>query len=84
MKYQIDFHPAARKKLSRLPKGVYGRVRDRVTGLEDNPRPPNARKLVGSEEWRLRIGRWRVVYLVDDAKRRVYITVIAHRRDVYR
>ena len=84
MKYQIDFHPAARKKPFRLPKDVFGRIRNRVTGLEDNPRPPNARKLAGSEEWRLRIGRWQVVYLVDDTNRRVYITVIAHRRDVYR
>lgn len=84
MNYRIDFHPSAKKNLSRLPKDIYRRIRDRVMGLEENPRPPNSRKLVGSEEWRLRIGQWRVVYLVDDAKHEVYITVIAHRREVYR
>jgi mRNA interferase RelE/StbE len=33
--------------------------------------------------WRLRVGDWRVVYLVDQKKRVVTITAIRHRKDVY-
>jgi mRNA interferase RelE/StbE len=33
--------------------------------------------------WRLRVGDWRVVYLVDQTKRVVTITAIRHRKDVY-
>ena len=84
MSYRISFHPAAKKQLSKLPHEIYERVRRTVLFLADNPRPANARKLVGSGEWRIRVGQWRVVYFIDDAEREVYITVIAHRREVYR
>lgn len=33
--------------------------------------------------WRLRVGDWRVVYLVDLPRRIVTITAIKHRKDIY-
>lgn len=33
--------------------------------------------------WRIRVGDWRVVYIIDDAVRLVSVTRIAHRREVY-
>jgi mRNA interferase RelE/StbE len=33
--------------------------------------------------WRLRVGDWRVVYLVDLPQRVVTITAIRHRKDIY-
>lgn len=33
--------------------------------------------------WRLRVGDWRVVYLVDLPRRIVTITAIKHRKDLY-
>jgi mRNA interferase RelE/StbE len=82
--YRLFFHPAARKQLSKLPTDVYERLRRKVLALAENPRPANSRKLVGSSEWRIRVGTWRVVYLIDDDRREIIVTVIAHRRDVYR
>jgi len=35
------------------------------------------------DQWRIRIGDWRVVYLIDDTLKLVSIVRIAHRRDVY-
>jgi mRNA interferase RelE/StbE len=77
-------HPAAQKELSKLPHEIYERVKKKVLALAENPRPENARKLVGSKEWRIRVGTWRVVYLIDDHEQEVFITVIGHRREVYR
>jgi mRNA interferase RelE/StbE len=34
-------------------------------------------------QWRLRVGDWRVVYIIDDAAKRVRITRVGHRREVY-
>jgi mRNA interferase RelE/StbE len=34
-------------------------------------------------KWRVRVGDWRVVYIVDDAAKLVSVTRIAHRREVY-
>ncbi len=84
MSYRILFHPSAHKELSRLPNDVYARVRKKILALSDNPRPDNSRKLVGSRDWRVRVGTWRVVYRIDDDAREVTVTVVAHRREVYR
>ena len=35
------------------------------------------------DQWRIRVGDWRVVYIIDDAARLIGITRIAHRREVY-
>jgi mRNA interferase RelE/StbE len=50
-----------------------------------NPRPPQCRKLTGSKnDWRLRVGDWRVIYTIDDSTEVVDIAGIRHRRDAYR
>jgi len=49
-----------------------------------NPRPTGSVKLAGREDYRIRVGDYRIVYAVDDAADRVIIARIAHRRDVYR
>lgn len=41
-------------------------------------------KLAGRDDFRVRVGDYRIVYAVDDAKDFVLIAKIAHRRDVYR
>ena len=54
--------------------------------LESDPRQGNnVKRLKG--EWsgylRYRVGDWRVIYRIDEDANRVYVIVIAHRRDVY-
>ena len=41
-------------------------------------------KLAGRDDYRIRLGDYRVVYAVDDAERLVIVARIAHRREVYR
>ncbi|MGB8579902.1 MAG: type II toxin-antitoxin system RelE/ParE family toxin [Candidatus Sulfotelmatobacter sp.] len=49
-----------------------------------NPRPAGCKKLKGhKDQWRIRIGEWRVIYFIDDAAKQVSITRVAHRREVY-
>ena len=40
--------------------------------------------LAGRDDFRIRVGDYRIVYAVDDVKAVVLIARIAHRRDVYR
>jgi mRNA interferase RelE/StbE len=48
-------------------------------------RPPQCVKLAGHESlYRLRVGDWRIVYAVDDARRFATVTIVAHRREIYR
>lgn len=57
-----------------------------VRALGAVPRPPGARKLQGSgrDDYRIRIGDYRVLYEVDDTARVVRIMRVRHRREAYR
>jgi mRNA interferase RelE/StbE len=56
----------------------------RLERLASAPRPPGCKKLKGGDkEWRIRVGDYRLVYVIDDDARKVDVTRIAHRREVY-
>jgi len=63
---------------------VADRIAAAIDGLAINPRPTGSVKLAGRDDFRLRVGDYRIVYPVDDAEDLVIIARIAHRRDVYR
>ena len=69
--------------MDRLTATVHARLSRKILTLEDNPRPRGIKKLSGREEYRLRVGDYRVLYLVDDRNRIVTIVTIGHRREVY-
>jgi mRNA interferase RelE/StbE len=35
------------------------------------------------DKWRIRVGAWRVVYIIDDPAKLASVTRIAHRREAY-
>ena len=85
MAYRVTFKASAIKELDRLPKGTRERVLARVESLRDTPRPSGATKLQAANNlWRIRIGDYRVVYLIDDPHELVDVRIVAHRREVYR
>jgi mRNA interferase RelE/StbE len=82
--YAVELKPSARKELESLSDSVLARVVRKVESLANDPRPAGCKKLKGyTDQWRVRLGDWRVVYIIDDAARLVSVTRIAHRREVY-
>ncbi|MSQ51587.1 MAG: type II toxin-antitoxin system RelE/ParE family toxin [Betaproteobacteria bacterium] len=76
---------SARKEIEALDPVVAERILKRIESLFDEPRPSGAKKLEGStDQWRFRFGDWRVVYRVDDKEKLVDISVVRHRREVYK
>ena len=63
-------------------------MRDRLQAVIDalatEPRPTGTVKLAGRDDFRIRVGDYRIVYAVDDVERLVIVARIAHRREVYR
>jgi len=60
------------------------RILDKIESLAKAPRPRDSRKLrTQTALWRIRIGDYRVLYGVDDAKRIIDIVAIRHRSDAY-
>ncbi len=82
--YSIEVKPSARKELESLPDKVLAQVLKKMTALGETPRPAGCKKLKGyKDQWRVRVGDWRVVYIIDDAPKLISVTRIAHRREVY-
>ena len=82
--YRVALASSAEKELNGLPKKEITRIMARLERLVSLPRPPGCKKLKGGEnEWRIRAGDYRIVYVINDAARTVDVTRIAHRRDVY-
>ncbi|TLY24515.1 MAG: hypothetical protein E6K63_14850 [Nitrospirae bacterium] len=42
------------------------------------------KKLSNREEYRLRVGQYRILYTIDDEEKVIEIVAIGHRREVYR
>ena len=83
-KYEIVLRKSVRKDLEPIPKRDVRRVLDDIAELAKNPRPPQSRKLSGSEKYRLRCGVYRVLYEIQDAVLIVCVVKVGHRREVYR
>ncbi|MGD0007906.1 MAG: type II toxin-antitoxin system RelE/ParE family toxin [Terriglobia bacterium] len=83
-KYTLEIKPSAGKELDALDDALFARIDRKILLLAENPRPPGCKKLRGyKDHWRIRVGDWRVLYVIDDAAKRVSVTRLAHRREVY-
>ena len=84
-KYRVLIKPSAKKELIAIPtKKDRQRIVRKIEALADNPRPPGCEKLSGYDRYRIRHGRYRIVYGVEDDELIVFVIKIGHRRDVYR
>ncbi|MEG3842746.1 type II toxin-antitoxin system RelE/ParE family toxin [Microcoleus sp. herbarium14] len=85
MTYTIIIPKAVQKQLDALPDDVYERIAVKVQQLAQNPRPDGVVKLKGSEnEYRIRIGDYRVRYEIEDEELRILLLQCKHRKEVYR
>ena len=86
MRYVVELTASAEKALDRLSDSLYRRIVDKLVALEDDPRPPRiSRKLQAPfDGYRLRVGQWRALYVVDDESRKVTVYAVRHRREAYR
>ena len=82
--YKVFFKSSVEKDFSAIPKKDVKRILDRIKTLEDNPRPLSCEKLTGQEKYRLREGRYRFVYSIQDDELTVWVVKVGHRKDIYR
>ena len=65
--YRVFFKPSAVKEIEAIPtKKDRQRVVARIRSLADDPRPAGCQKLSGGEKYRIRQGRCRILYLIED------------------
>lgn len=83
--YSIRFKKSAEKELEKLPIPVIRRISKAIDALAANPKPINSKKLKGQDEslWRIRIGDYRVIYLIEEVIKIIEVRRIGHRKDIY-
>ncbi len=83
--YEVYLERAAENDLKRLSTTTFHRIIPQIKALAENPRSLGCRKLTGSKnDWRIRIGDYRVLYEIDEKAKAVRIMRVRHRREVYR
>ncbi|MBM4044953.1 MAG: type II toxin-antitoxin system RelE/ParE family toxin [Planctomycetes bacterium] len=85
MECRVIIPRGVQKRLDDLPEAVGERVLNRILALRANPRPFGCVKLEGYEqEYRIRIGDYRVRYAIHDRESTVALVHCGHRKDAYR
>jgi mRNA interferase RelE/StbE len=89
MAWEIELTPEAQRNLSKLDPQIHRRIlqflNERLAKLED-PRSIGE-ALKGSQlgdSWKYRVGDYRVIAGIADAKVTIFIVRVGHRREIYR
>jgi mRNA interferase RelE/StbE len=82
--YIVSFRSGAIKELRKLSAKDRKKIATAIDSLVDVPRPNGVKKMVGANAWRIRVGDYRLVYVIEDKQLVVEVIRIGHRRDVYR
>ena len=81
MIYRIDISRIAQKQLLSLPRQAQIDIAQSIDSLAIEPRPAGCKKLRETELWRLRLGRYRIIYIINDKDHLITIVKIAPRRE---
>jgi len=83
--YKIEVSATAEKQLRKLEQADQVGILRAVQDLARDPRPSGCRKLQGYDDvFRIRVGKFRILYSIDGMRIIVTVLKVAHRKDVYR
>jgi len=83
--HEVYLERAAERDLKRLSTEDFYRMISHIKALAKNPRSPECLKIAGSKnDWRIRVGDYRIIYEIDKEEKAVKVMRIRHRREVYR
>ncbi|MBI4141717.1 type II toxin-antitoxin system RelE/ParE family toxin [Candidatus Woesearchaeota archaeon] len=80
--FSIEFTQSAEKQFGKLESGVQERIISVVERLRIRP-SEHLVKLVGSNEYKFRVGDYRVICIIDYAKECIYVVKVGHRKNIY-
>ena len=84
MPYTVKLKRSAEKELENLPTRTHDKIINILLSLKENPFPRSSKKLRGREGHRIRIGDYRMLYLIDESAKSIEVISVAHRKEVYR
>ena len=87
MEYQVEFSKKALKSFLKIPKVTRDKILDKLKSLSVDPYQPNnnIKKFIGEDDgFRLRVGDFRVVYIIKQQKLLICVINIGHIKEVYK
>ncbi|MEP7355720.1 MAG: type II toxin-antitoxin system RelE/ParE family toxin [Anaerolineales bacterium] len=84
--YQIVLEARARSQFRKLDKSIAQRILEKLNWLAENADSLELQALAGpwAETFKLRIGSYRVIYILDRPKQTIVVVHVAHRSEVYK
>jgi mRNA interferase RelE/StbE len=83
--YRVEVSATAERQIRRLTRDEQIRIVRVIQRLSGDPRPAGCRKLSGHDDvFRVRVGRFRILYSVEDRRLVVLVLKVGDRKDVYR
>jgi len=82
--YKLFFKKSVWKDFKTIPDKDLNNILHCIESLGENPRQPGSKKLSGQERYRLRVGRYRIIYSIQDDELTIWIVKVGHRKNVYR
>jgi len=78
--YKLLFKKSVQKDFDTIPKKDLRKILNRIEALAEDPPPSGCEKLTGQERYRLRQGKYRIVYSIQDDELTVWVVKAGHRR----
>ena len=82
--YKIYFKASVEKDFRTIPKKDLKKILSHIEALAEDPRPFGHEKLTGQEKYRIRQGKYRIIYSIQDKELTIWVVKVAHRKEVYR
>lgn len=82
--YKLIISKQAEKEIDALPTYMKENVDAHILALSENPRPHECKKLEGfANAYRLRVGKYRIVYTIENNILTINIIGVKHRKEAY-
>ena len=75
--------PTAKKDLKKLPKNVIEIILKKLYSIKENPLR-HIERLKSSRLWKLRIGDYRIIMMINTKDKIINIIKIGHRKNIYK
>ena len=83
--YSITLKKSAGKDLDNINEPFISKIISEIENLSSNPRNDKVIKLSGKvDEYRLKVGDYRVLFFIDDKSKNVHIARVLHRQEAYK
>ncbi|MCB1325692.1 MAG: type II toxin-antitoxin system RelE/ParE family toxin [Spirochaetales bacterium] len=84
MAFDVQIKRSAEKEFRALPEQLRSRIGSALQSLAAEPFPTGAKKLRNRNDFRIRVGDYRILYTVDEVAQQIFVVAIGHRKDIYR